>query len=428
MLFCNRALEEWTGCGAEQLIGQRLRYRSAASRLKHEITAAALAPPPEVFEGRRCRTVLTIDRITSQSRRTVDFIPLTPGGVLALVEEAETGSAAPEASETVERRAASEIHQTLAVFRRRQAGRFRWDRLIGTSQQMQRIRRLGRLAVDSSASVLILGEEGTGKEHLANAIHYGSGGESTGALVPIECAVLDEELIAATIVAFRKRFNQEKSTRRHTLLLKDAEALGAPFLPMFLDFTAASPGNQRVIATSTVEPRNWPHSEPLGMLLGTIRIELPPLRERTEDIPLLAQLFLEERNEEAGKQRAGFTSDALDLLVGYRWPGNLRELEQTVEEAHAKASSTLVSVADLPARLRHVDDAASQRRPDDEPIDLDDFLRQIERELIERALRMADGNKSKAAEWLGLTRPRLYRRMEFFGLIDEDPGRSSIDR
>jgi len=417
--FCNHALEEWTGCEAEQLLGQQLRYRAPTSRQKHDLVAAALAPPPEVFQGQRCRILLTIDHITSQSRRYADFVPLSPNGVLVLIEESEAVIEGTERRETAEQQTAVELHQALLSFRRRQAGRFRWDRMIGTSQQMQRIRRLARLAVDSTASVLILGEPGTGKEHLASAIHYGQSGDQPGAFVPIECQILDQELIASTIYAFRKRFQREETSRRHTLFLQNAEALPASLYPLIADFVAASSMNRRVIATSPLPPNRWTNHESFPIVLGTITIELPPLRCRKEDIPLLAQMFLEENNESANRQRGGFTSEALDALVQYYWPGNIEELEQLVTEAHPKGTSILVPLSDIPIRIRHVFDAAVQTPADDKPIELESFLQNIEKELIERALRLADGNKSKAAELLGITRPRLYRRLEFFGLLSE---------
>ena len=420
LVFCNRALEEWTGCEAEKLAGLQFRYRGPTSRLKHEIVAAALAPPPEVLQGLRMRIMLSIDHITSQSRRYAEYIPLTPGGILVLVDENEATNNAEPVPESAERQAATELHQALLSFRRRQAGRFRWDRMIGSSQQMQRVRRLSRLAVDTTASVLILGEPGTGKEHLASAIHYGQPGEPPGALVPIDCSVLDQELIASTIYAFRKRFQKEETMRRHTLYFTEAHELPGTLYPVVADFVTAGLTNQRIIASSTLEPERWSNHESMAAILGTIRIELPSLRQRKEDIAILAQMFLEENNDDIRWQRTGFSSEALDALVRYDWPGNLDELEQIIAEAHKTGASLLITTGDLPNRIRNTFDAASQAPANDKPINLESFLQSIERELIERALRLARGNKSKAAELLGMTRPRLYRRMEQFGLLDPE--------
>jgi len=416
LTFCNKALEEWTSCEAEKLMGQRLRYHSPGSRQKHEIIAASLAPPPEVFSGERKRVVLTIDRITTVSRRFAEFIPLFPAGVLVLVDAEELTGTVPVSEDSQQRQAATELHQMLFSLRRRQAGRFRWDRMIGNAPSMQRIRRSARLAVDSIATVLILGEPGVGKEYLASAIHHAQ--ESAGALIPIDCQLLPPELISSAILAFRKRFQREETAARHTILLKDADFFPMTLLPLITDFIGASPKNQRVIATSPIPPERWSNRETLPFLLGTMTIELPPLRERKEDIPLLAQLFLEEKNAEGEKQLAGFTSESLDLLVGYPWPGNLDELDRFVGEAQVKAKGTLISRTDLPLRLHAEAEAVLHVASPEKPINLEAILLEAERELIERALSRAKGNKSKAAELLGMSRSKLYRRLEQLGLLD----------
>ncbi|MDR1480079.1 MAG: sigma 54-interacting transcriptional regulator [Planctomycetaceae bacterium] len=448
LIFCNNELEKWTGCEAENLIGQRLRYQSTTSRLKYEIVASALVPPPEVFEyiaknvtkniaaagsaqpdgkslakkieQQKFYNIISIDRINIISRRVAEFIPLDPSGVIVLVDAEEASAAEVKKIQPLEmqRQLAAEVHQTLAVFLRRQAGRFRWERMIGGSQPMQRIRRQGRLAVDSSASVLIVGEVGTGKEHLASAIHYGGqDSDHPGALIPIECSVLSEELITSTIYAFRNKFQQEQSSRRHTLLLKDADKLPNSLLGTIVDFVNTTPNNLRIISTSTIAPKEWANHESISVLLGTITIELLPLRNRREDIPLLAQMFLEEQNRELDRQRAGFTAEAMDVITQHSWHRNIDELEEMVIEAHGNSNSSLVTLSDLPLRLRQFFEAAAKSDRDDKSINLDLFMRQIERELIERAMKLARGNKSKAAKMLGLNRPKLYRRMQLLELI-----------
>ena len=154
----------------------------------------------------------------------------------------------------------------------------------------------------------------------------------------------------------------------------------------------------------------------LAAALSTIVIELPPLAGRREDLPLLAQLFLEELNAATRRQIGGFTPAALDLLDAHAWPGNLDELAQAVAEAHRRATGREIDVADLPERLRLVGQAVAQARRPEETIVLDEYLGRVERELIRRALARAKGNKARAARLLGLTRPRLYRRMVQLGL------------
>ena len=143
------------------------------------------------------------------------------------------------------------------------------------------------------------------------------------------------------------------------------------------------------------------------------------MAERIEDLPLLAQMFLEEANATATHQLAGFTPEALDQMVGYPWPGNLDELADAVREAHDRATATLIGPRDLPRRILLAADVAQRPPRRDEPIDLAGLLAKIETELIERALARAKGNKSRAAQLLGLTRPRLYRRMVALGLEED---------
>jgi DNA-binding NtrC family response regulator len=154
----------------------------------------------------------------------------------------------------------------------------------------------------------------------------------------------------------------------------------------------------------------------LAATVGTLVIRLPPLAERREDIPLLLQLAVEERNAEHERQFRGFAPEAVDALVAYPWPGNVAELRRIVAEAASQAAGREITVADLPQRLSQA--AAVARRPPrtDEPIVLAEFMTKIERQLIERALAQAKGNKARAARLLGLTRPRLYRRMVQLGL------------
>ncbi|GHT36588.1 hypothetical protein FACS189427_08480 [Planctomycetales bacterium] len=297
---------------------------------------------------------------------------------------------------------------------------------------MQRIRRLGRLTADSNAGVLITGEEGTGKQHLASAIHY-SAGESAGAFVPAECKILDEDLLSTTVSSFR-RYYSGQTQQRHTLLLKDADALPSSFLPLLTDWHASQSATVRLIATSVLPPEQWNNHPSIALLLGTIQIYLPPLRQRKDDIPVLAQLFLEENNaainsdtvnSAASKPRAGFTSDALDLLIRYDWQGNLDELERCVIQAFASGNTPLITADELPENIRRHSDIMEHpavRKKINQEVNLDTNLakqlQQREEELIRYALKVSRNNKAKAAKMLGLTRPKLYRRMELLGIVD----------
>jgi DNA-binding NtrC family response regulator len=149
----------------------------------------------------------------------------------------------------------------------------------------------------------------------------------------------------------------------------------------------------------------------LAHLLSTLVIELPPLAERAEDVPLLAQQLLEQTNAKGGRQLAGFTPEALDLLAAYHWPGDVDELAEVVRAARENSAAGLIGVAELPQRLHLAAQAAAYPQKEAETIVLDTLLAEIETELIRRALEQAKGNKSRAAELLGVTRARLHRRL-----------------
>jgi two-component system response regulator AtoC len=140
------------------------------------------------------------------------------------------------------------------------------------------------------------------------------------------------------------------------------------------------------------------------------------LADRRSDIPLVAQALVEEINARGEQQRGGFTAQALDLLVAYGWPENVDELYEVVREAHRRASGPLMTPADLPRKTHWAIGAASHPRSQEESVVLPEFLAQVEGELIRRALERAQGNKTKAAQLLGMNRARLLRRLAQLGI------------
>jgi DNA-binding NtrC family response regulator len=297
---------------------------------------------------------------------------------------------------------------------------------------MQLARQQAMLAAETVAPVLITGPPGSGRETLANAIHYGRDGERSGGMIPVDCHALPAALIDSTIRAFYQRYAKSDRQKCHTLLLNNADLLEPGQAELVVSVIANNPGHLRIIGTSSLEPRAWQNHPTLPWHLATIKIHLPPLIERQDDIPLLAQWFLEQQNARALQedkkpgqpksnaavaQRSGFAADALDLLTLYHWPGNMDELVHVAAESHANAKGTLVRANDLPIRLHQTADAQAIRSVE-EQIDLENYLHSLELELIQRALKAARGNKAKAARLLGMTRPRLYRRLEQLGLVE----------
>ena len=320
---------------------------------------------------------------------------------------------------TVNRDESAELHAAVYRFRQSLRGWYRLDRLAGESAAMARLRSQVKLAAKTGAAALIIGPPGSGRQHVARTIHALS--ETTaGTFAPVSCSALPAELLRSTVGAINERCRQSKNEPPTTLLLTDVDDLPAELHHEFANWLATEPKNLRLLATAR-EPlvglaRRGAFRAELAELLGTLVIEIPPLARRREDVPLLAQMLLEDVNGQSTKQLRGFSPEALDRLVQYDWPGEVDELAATVRETCAAAEEGEVTSDNLPKRLRLAAEAARFPRKSVEPIELEKLLARIETELIQRALQQAKGNKSQAAKLLGLNRPRLYRRMVQLGL------------
>jgi DNA-binding NtrC family response regulator len=231
-------------------------------------------------------------------------------------------------------------------------------------------------------------------------------------------------LIHSTVRALAAKDPLGERSSQSTLLLNQADQLPPVVQAELAEVLARRSFKLRLIATAAQPLEQLAvagtYRADLAALLSTITIELPPLARRREDLPLLAQLFLEDGNARGGKQLGGFTPEALDQLDAYPWPGNVDELAQVVAQAHQQAEGPQIGPRDLPERIRLAAAVAAHPPRTEETIELDEFLGRVERELIRRALAQAKGNKAQAARLLGMTRPRLYRRLLQLGLENQD--------
>jgi two-component system response regulator AtoC len=306
--------------------------------------------------------------------------------------------------------------------------------MVGRSPAMQHVYKLIGQVADSDATVLIRGESGTGKELVVNAIHFNSG-RSKGPLVKVNCASIPETLLeselfghekgAFTNAAFR-RIGRFEEANGGTLFLDEigelAPALQSKLLRAIQERTierlgsnAPIPVDIRLIAATS---RNLEQAieegefrEDLYYRLNVVTIQLPPLRERHQDIPALVQHFLNR-----GGRKGSITPQALVMLDGYHWPGNVRELENTIERALVLAREGIVTKTEI--QLRAPSERISPHWTDQAPLEIgwQANLSKLEKSLVERALRQAEGNKSKAAELLGIHRRLLYEKMREYGI------------
>jgi len=304
--------------------------------------------------------------------------------------------------------------------------------MIGESVLMRELAAMIRAVAPSEASVLILGESGTGKELVAKALHEGSLRRKKP-LVTVNCAALAENLLESELFghekgaytgAQRQRDGRFVQADGGTLFLDEigemAPALQAKLLRALQQGEVQRLGSDRpvrvdvrVIAATNrdleAEVRDGGFREDLYYRLNVIALRVPALRERPEDIPLLARHFLGLFALRNRKSFRGFSPRVMDLMLHYEWPGNVRELENVVERAVILSPGELVTEADLPANLR-----GSEKDADAPPAG--PSLEDAEREAIARTLEQVGNNKSEAARILGVTRVTLRNKMKKFGL------------
>jgi len=434
VVYCNAALAAWLGLEAERIVGRSVEYHS-------EPTATApltdLCPPPSALAG--TPSTGTVGRVGRDGRlvhRRAEFVPLSAegqsSGVLVLLAAADL-SPQELAAELSDEPTVDELHRAIRSFRRTQAAEHTLESLLGNSAGMRKVRAQIAAAAASQAHVLVRGRRGSGREHVARAIHY-QAKDAAGKLVPIDGAVATEDSLRRACDSLR---GLRDPKQRNTLLLLNLERLPPQLQATLLPMLAGGSLAARWVVTVADDPTtreaedNAPEINPqLLSALSTITIDVPPLADRLDDLPLLAQYFLEAANRGSAKQIGSLRPEALDQLALYRWPGGLDELRGVITAAHSAATTHEITPADLPAIVHHAVKAAAQPRRAPEKIVLDELLESIEREVIARALAQASGNKSAAAELLGMTRPRLYRRLVQLGLIHEakelEGGRGSL--
>jgi DNA-binding NtrC family response regulator len=334
-----------------------------------------------------------------------------------------------------------ELQQEVKQLRAQVVRRYAFHNLIGKSPSMQDIYTKIEQVADSRTTVLIAGESGTGKELVAKALHYNSGRRERP-FIALNCAALPETLIESELFGHEKGSFTDATARRvgqfelantGTLFLDEIGDLSAMTQAKLLrvlqerEFTRVG-GVQSIkvdvrIVTATNQNleelvRKGQFREDLYYRINVIALYLPPLRERGDDIPLLAKHFLAKRIEEENRPLQEFSKDAVDLLSRYPWPGNVREMENIVEQAFiwSKGSDT-ITPEHLPPILKN-DTRSSSLRDDTLAgrLSLEKAVMEFEREIILDALKRTNYIQTHAANLLGISRRMLKYRMDTLGI------------
>ncbi len=319
--------------------------------------------------------------------------------------------------------------------------RYSFSKMIGRSKAIREVFDLIRQVADSDATVLVEGESGTGKEMVASALHYNSRRRAQP-YVRVSCASLPESLIESELFGYEKgaftgalqrRVGRFEAAHGGTLLLDEIGDLQPNFqvklLRVLQERQIERLGSNRpvtidvrIVAASLrplrEEIAKGTFREDLFFRLNTVTIYIPPLRERREDIDLLANAFLREFSQAKGKSLEGFTDAALEVLMNHAWPGNVRELRNAVERAVLLSRGSRVAPEDLPAGLgvdRPVPQQASETGPRD-PATLQQAVARAEIEAIRIALAATHGRRADAADLLGVTRKTLWEKMRNYAI------------
>lgn len=317
-------------------------------------------------------------------------------------------------------------------------GHYQFLNIIGKAKPMQEVYSMIQRVSKTDASVLVLGESGTGKELVARAIHYTSL-RADKPFIPIDCTTIPAELMESELFgyvkgAFTCAYNDKvgliEMAKGGTIFFDEIGDLDYALQKKLLRFLQEKDFHRlggkeqlnadvRVLAATNTNIEEAVNKgdfrEDLYYRLNVISINMPPLRERKEDIPFLAAHFLEEFSRKNNKEIRGIEQNVLDILSNYEWPGNVRELENIIQRSVILCPYDQINLECLPRKLKLID---NDDLPDSEELNLLD----IEKRIICKALDRTAWNQSQAAVLLGISRKQLRTKMKNLGLTHDEPG------
>ena len=323
--------------------------------------------------------------------------------------------------------------------KKRLTEKFQFDNLVGTDTQMHRIFELISVIADTEATILINGASGTGKSTIARAIHYHSHRKDQP-LVEISCGALSENLLESELFghmkgaftgAFSDKIGKLEKADGGTVFLDEVDTLSLRLQVKLLRFlqdkkfervgsTDTIQSNVRVIAAANRDLEqcvaNKEFREDLFYRLNVVSIQLPLLKERVGDVPMMVEHFIEKYNRINSKQVQDVSGEVMKRLVSHGWPGNIRELENTIERTVILCSGEYITFDLLPDYLREAGNTESSYSL--APLHL--AVEAAEKNGISKTLRHFNGNRNKTAELLEINRTTLYQKMKKYGLLDQN--------
>ena len=317
--------------------------------------------------------------------------------------------------------------------------KYRFENIVGTSRPMQTVYSIVNKVADTDSTILLMGESGTGKELVARALHFNSRRQHHP-FVAVNCSALPENLLESELFghkkgsftgAFQDKIGLFEEAEAGTIFLDEVNSMALSLQTKLLRVlqertlrrvgdTKSVPVNVRVVAASNEvlgeKIKTGKFREDLYYRLAVIPLELPPLRDRPEDIPLLVSHFLHKNASQCAGEPCRIEPEAIDLLCAYSWPGNVRELENAVERACALCDDHHIHPSDLPPQVQgrvaptsFRDNVITMPPPGQK---LEDYVATQERAYIDQTLRANNGSREKTATMLGISLATLYRKLE----------------
>jgi len=330
----------------------------------------------------------------------------------------------------------SSLRKEVDELRSELRSKYTFDNIIGESGSMQDVFRSVEKVVNSNVTVLIQGESGTGKELIARAIHYHSEARANKPFVAVNCSALPESLLESELFGHEKgaftgaagrRIGKFEQANAGTIFLDEiglmSPATQSKVLRILQEREFERVGSNELIKVDVriisatnknleEEMNKGNFREDLYYRISVFPIKIAPLRERKEDVPLLAAFFLKKYSQQENKVIENISPDVLDLLMAYNWPGNVRELENAIERAVVLASTNEITVNDLPSAVRSL----GEKRIYESDNTLASWIEKLEEEALRQALLECEGNISKTAKKLGIGRATIYRKAKKYGL------------
>jgi len=423
IISVNKAFEMITGYSKDDLIGKTcdvLNCSLFVMARKNKGNQWCVLFDTGTMERRRC-TLVKKDGTLIHALKNASILHDAKGTLIGAVETIA------DITEIIEK------DNQIAAFRRELRSKDGFHGIIGVSYPMRQVFDLIKNASQSDAPVIIFGESGTGKELVSKAIHE-VGNRKKGPFVKVNCAALTESLLESELFghvkgaftgAYQHREGRFEKAHGGNIFLDEIGDLPlstqVKLLRVIEDKIIERVGDSQSVSVDvriiSATNRNLTKLVDEGVIrkdfyfrINVIPINLPPLRERLEDIPLLAEFFFRKNQLKSGKNIQGITNDTMDALVNYWWPGNVRELKGTFEYAFVTCQETMIRPHHLPLNIIHKKKSLGINR---QPSLNREEIKKIE--LIE-TLKQTNGNQSEAARILGVTRVTIWNRMKRFGI------------